>query len=78
MLEKLYNLQNQSFLDITKKKLFPALMGYLDAHPNKKLFWIIQNPTKDLLAPISYPSFNNIIHVKKILDYNDIVRRTFR
>ncbi len=78
MIIGLYDLQDQTFLDIVKNNLFPALFHYLDVHQNKKLFWIFQNPTKDLLGPISYPSYNSIIHTKKIRYYNSILRRTFR
>lgn len=68
MLKKLYNLDEQSFNETIAHDLLPALSVYLMAHPKKQLFWIIQNPTEDLLGPIVFPSFNNIIHVKKIQD----------
>ncbi|XP_045036584.1 uncharacterized protein LOC116922294 isoform X2 [Daphnia magna] len=77
MLKKLYNLDEQSFNETIAHDLLPALSVYLMAHPKKQLFWIIQNPTEDLLGPIVFPSFNNIIHVKKIQDYNNIVRQIF-
>lgn len=78
MLKKLYNLRKQSFLETVEHDLLPAVSDYLAAHPQKQLFWIIQNPTKDLLGPISFLSYNNIIHMKKIQDYNNIVRQMLR
>ena len=78
MLEELYKLSNQSFFETVEHDLLPALLNFLTVHPYKQIIWMLQSPTEDLLSPISSHSYNNIIHVKKIHDYNKIIRRLFK
>jgi hypothetical protein len=78
MAKDLYNLSDRSFLEIVKKDLLPVLLNYLKIHPQKQIIWMLQSPSIDLLGPISSESANLIIHVKKIIDYNYIIRSVFK
>jgi hypothetical protein len=78
MLKDLYNLNNRSFLENLELDLLPAILNYLRIHPQKQIIWMLQTPSTDLLAPISKYSYNDKIHIKKIQDYNNIVRRVFK
>ncbi|XP_046644655.1 uncharacterized protein LOC124330272 [Daphnia pulicaria] len=78
MLKELYNLNHRSFLENLELDLLPAILNYLRVHPQKQIIWMLQTPSTDLLAPISLYSYNEKIHIKKIQDYNNIVRRVFK
>ncbi len=78
MLKELYNLNNLSFLENLELDLLPAILNYFRIHPKKQIFWMLQTPSTDLLAPISAYSNNEKIKIKKIQDYNNIVCRVFK
>lgn len=78
MLKELYHINHQSFQEIVEKDLLPALLNYLNVHPHKEIIWMLQSPSTDLLRPITSNPHNIIIHVKKIHDYNNIIRRIFK
>ncbi len=63
-------------MEIIEKSLLPVLLSYLESHPTKQLLWAIQNPTTDLLGPITEHN-NYIIHVKEINKYNQMIRHLF-
>jgi hypothetical protein len=74
MLQNNYGPKDISFWKTLEKELVPVLLGYLNAHPNRQVFWIIQSPTTDLLGPVSEQN-NYIVNVKRIHHFNNIVRR---
>jgi hypothetical protein len=75
---KEHHKNNQSFQEIVEKGLLPALLNYFNVHPHKEIIWMLQNPSTDLLGPITSDPHNIIIHVKKIHDYNNIIMRIFK
>ncbi len=77
MLQKGHASSDHLFLEKMEKELVPAIQGYLNTYPHKKIFWIIQSPTTDLLSPISEHN-NYIVNVKRIHHYNTIVRKIFK
>jgi hypothetical protein len=78
MTKDLYNLSDRPFQEIVEKDLLPVLLNYLKTHPEKQIFWKLQSPSIDLLSPISSEPANLIIHAKKIIDYNNIIRHVFQ
>ena len=69
--------KDNSFLEKMENDLVPVLVRYLNVHPRKQLYWVMQSPTTDLLGPISEEN-NHVVNVKRILYYNGIVRQLFK
>ncbi len=61
-----------------KNDLLPVFRKYLAAHPQRQIIWMHQSSTSDLLAPIVPEVLDPEVHVKKIHQYNNIIRRILK
>ena len=66
------------FEQTLREELLPVLHNFFRLYPHEKqVIWMQQSNTLDILAPIR-PNFGAEVNVKKLQDYNDIIRRILK
>ena len=77
MMQGHYNLSDRLFDDIVLQDLLPVLTQCLDNHPRLQIVWLYQTPTTDLVGPVKDVR-NIIIHMHKIRNFNNVIRRILK